>query len=77
VRDGERAFVGSQSLRSHELDLRREVGIIVHDPRIVQGIQRVFEQDWALTTSGRLAAVKSAKAEKAVKNVMAKVMNAN
>ena len=31
IRDGERAFVGSQSLRRLELEKRREVGIIVTD----------------------------------------------
>jgi phosphatidylserine/phosphatidylglycerophosphate/cardiolipin synthase-like enzyme len=49
VRDGRRAFVGSQSLRKLELDERREVGLIVRDAPIVKEIQRVFEQDWALT----------------------------
>jgi phosphatidylserine/phosphatidylglycerophosphate/cardiolipin synthase-like enzyme len=49
VRDGRRAFVGSQSLRKLELDERREVGLIVRDVQVVKEIQRVFEQDWALT----------------------------
>ena len=33
VRDGTRAFVGSQSLRKDELENRREVGLIVTNPR--------------------------------------------
>jgi phosphatidylserine/phosphatidylglycerophosphate/cardiolipin synthase-like enzyme len=49
VRDGRRAFVGSQSLRKLELDERREVGLIVRDVQVVKEIHRVFEQDWALT----------------------------
>ena len=49
VRDGRRAFVGSQSLRKLELDERREIGLIVRDVQVVKEIQRVFEQDWALT----------------------------
>jgi phosphatidylserine/phosphatidylglycerophosphate/cardiolipin synthase-like enzyme len=49
VRDGRRAFVGSQSLRKLELDERREVGLIVREVQVVKDIQRVFEQDWALT----------------------------
>ena len=53
VRDGRRAFVGSQSLRKLELDERREVGLIVRDAPIVKEIQRVFEQDWALTKPAR------------------------
>jgi len=49
VRDGRRAFVGSQSLRKLELDERREVGIIIRDPGIVRGIERTFKRDWKLT----------------------------
>lgn len=52
VRDGRRAFVGSQSLRKLQLDDRREVGLIVRDVAIVKEIQRIFETDWALTKSG-------------------------
>jgi cardiolipin synthase A/B len=53
VRDGEAAFVGSQSLRGLELDLRREVGVIVKDPKTVKGMLEVFEQDWARTDLGQ------------------------
>jgi phosphatidylserine/phosphatidylglycerophosphate/cardiolipin synthase-like enzyme len=53
VRDGDTAFVGSQSLRALELDMRREVGIIVRDPKVVKGICDVFEQDWARTDLGQ------------------------
>lgn len=49
IRDGERAFVGSQSLRKLELDERREVGLIVRDRVIVKAIKSVFEADWKLT----------------------------
>ena len=49
VRDGRRAFVGSQSLRKLELDERREVGLIVRDRPVVSEIARIFEQDWART----------------------------
>jgi len=49
IRDGRRAFVGSQSLRTLELDERREVGLIVRAAPIVKEIQRVFEEDWAKT----------------------------
>jgi phosphatidylserine/phosphatidylglycerophosphate/cardiolipin synthase-like enzyme len=61
VRDGRRAFVGSQSLRKLELDRRREIGIIVIDEKVVKQIQAVFEQDWSLTESGRKAAKKAVK----------------
>lgn len=50
VRDGEQAFIGSQSLRRLELDGRREVGIVITDGRIARRIQTVFEADW--TASG-------------------------
>jgi cardiolipin synthase len=53
IRDGDTAFVGSQSLRSLELDLRREVGLIVRDPKVVKGMLDVFEQDWARTDLGQ------------------------
>jgi phosphatidylserine/phosphatidylglycerophosphate/cardiolipin synthase-like enzyme len=46
MRDGTRAFVGSQSLRKLELDARREVGVIVTEARIVRKMQDVFEADW-------------------------------
>jgi phosphatidylserine/phosphatidylglycerophosphate/cardiolipin synthase-like enzyme len=47
VRDGQVAFVGSQSLREAELDSRRELGLIFRDARAVSGILRTFEADWA------------------------------
>ena len=63
VRDGDTAFVGSQSLRALELDMRREVGIIVRDPKVVKGIQDVFEQDWARTDLGQKEIKQLEKAE--------------
>lgn len=53
VRDGQRAFIGSQSLRKLELDKRREVGVIVTDRKIVEGIMAVFARDWAVTPRGK------------------------
>jgi cardiolipin synthase len=46
IRDRRQAFVGSQSLRRVELDSRREVGIIVHEPKAVSGLIQTFEADW-------------------------------
>jgi len=46
VRDGRRAFVGSQSLRRLELDERREVGILIREGKIVKQIERLFKSDW-------------------------------
>jgi phosphatidylserine/phosphatidylglycerophosphate/cardiolipin synthase-like enzyme len=53
VRDGQAAFVGSQSLRTIELDARREMGVIVKDPKVVRGITRMFEADWSETDAGK------------------------
>jgi phosphatidylserine/phosphatidylglycerophosphate/cardiolipin synthase-like enzyme len=58
VRDGTRAFVGSQSLRKNELDNRREVGLIVNNPSVARKLLQVFEEDW------ESAEVKDQKAEK-------------
>jgi phosphatidylserine/phosphatidylglycerophosphate/cardiolipin synthase-like enzyme len=49
VRDGDTAFVGSQSLRALELDGRREVGVIVKEPKTVKRMQEAFEEDWSKT----------------------------
>ena len=46
VRDGTRAFVGSQSMKRAELDQRREVGLVITDSRIAVQIQRQFDADW-------------------------------
>ena len=53
IRDGKRAFIGSQSLRRLELEKRREVGVIVTDELVVRQMQDVFEKDWAQTPSGK------------------------
>jgi phosphatidylserine/phosphatidylglycerophosphate/cardiolipin synthase-like enzyme len=53
IRDHHDAFLGSQSLRKLELDKRREVGIIVKDASVVAELARTFEDDWALTDSGK------------------------
>jgi len=46
IRDGRRAFIGSQSLRRLELDERREVGLIVRDRQTVKRMEQLFESDW-------------------------------
>jgi phosphatidylserine/phosphatidylglycerophosphate/cardiolipin synthase-like enzyme len=53
IRDGDTAFVGSQSLRSQELDGRREVGLIVKDAKVVKKMLEVFDGDWAKTELGQ------------------------
>jgi phosphatidylserine/phosphatidylglycerophosphate/cardiolipin synthase-like enzyme len=47
VRDGTRAFVGSQSLRKLELESRREVGLLITNPSVAGKILQTFEIDWA------------------------------
>jgi phosphatidylserine/phosphatidylglycerophosphate/cardiolipin synthase-like enzyme len=46
IRDGTRAFVGSQSLRKEELASRREVGLLVSNPAVARKLRQVFEADW-------------------------------
>ena len=53
VRDGNEAFVGSQSFRALELDGRREVGILTKDAKVVKRIAELFESDWAKTDLGQ------------------------
>jgi cardiolipin synthase A/B len=61
IRDGSRAFVGSQSLRRSELDFRREVGLIINNASVTRKMREVFEQDWAESAKGK----EEAPAEKA------------
>src|SRR5712691_8750413 len=64
IRDGKRAFMGSQSLRRLELEKRREVGVIITDEHVVDQMKEIFEEDWAQTESGRRQLKKEKKAEK-------------
>ena len=72
VRDGQQAFVGSQGLRKLELDGRREVGVIVKDPKVVARMVAVFEGDWAETDRARQDVKDAKKDEKAAARVEAK-----
>ena len=47
IRDGQSAFIGSQSLRKAELDARREVGIIFSDRRVISRLLKIFQEDWS------------------------------
>jgi cardiolipin synthase len=51
IRDGTRAFVGSQSLRKDELQKRREVGLLISNPAVTRKLMQVFESDWAESAS--------------------------
>jgi phosphatidylserine/phosphatidylglycerophosphate/cardiolipin synthase-like enzyme len=64
VRDGQRAFIGSQSLRRLELENRREIGVIITDGSVVRQLQQFFALDWSKTDAGRREAKKAAKADK-------------
>jgi cardiolipin synthase len=81
IRDRRQAFVGSQSLRTAEMDSRRELGLIVQDAKSVKKLIDTFESDWASsnanksqvqprekeTTTNEPAAVSEKQADKAVK----------
>jgi cardiolipin synthase A/B len=47
IRDRHQAFVGSQSLRTAELDARRELGLVIQDAKVVTKLVDTFEADWA------------------------------
>jgi cardiolipin synthase len=61
IRDGQRAFVGSQSLRRVELEKRREIGIIVTDGSVIRQMISIFERDWKLADSNGKDVKKEAK----------------
>jgi len=46
IRDGSRAFVGSQSLRRPELNQRREVGVTITNSAVAGKLRDIFEADW-------------------------------
>ncbi len=48
LRDGQNVFIGSQSLRTAELDTRREVGLIFRDLKIASRLAQTFDNDWNL-----------------------------
>jgi phosphatidylserine/phosphatidylglycerophosphate/cardiolipin synthase-like enzyme len=54
IRDRRQAFVGSQSLRTAELNSRREVGLILRDPKAVKKLIDTFESDWTATSAKRV-----------------------
>jgi phosphatidylserine/phosphatidylglycerophosphate/cardiolipin synthase-like enzyme len=64
VRDGESAFVGSQSLRALELDGRREVGLITKDAKVVKRLGGIFEADWAKSAGSAKGSKESKKEQK-------------
>jgi cardiolipin synthase A/B len=80
IRDRRQAFVGSQSLRTAELDFRRELGLIIRDSQAVRKLIETFESDWsspiakkaketALTKAEAAAPAKADEADRAGKAV--------
>lgn len=63
IRDERNAFFGSQSLRTAELDSRREVGLFVKDPKVIKAVIATFEKDWAETKVAKVEAKKDTEAE--------------
>jgi cardiolipin synthase A/B len=61
IRDGRDAFFGSQSLRTAELDSRREVGLIVKNPKVLKAVITAFEKDWAETKVAKVEAKEEAR----------------
>ena len=54
LRDGTHAFIGSQSLRTVELDQRREVGIVFDDAAVIKSLARTFLDDWKIAEEAKL-----------------------
>jgi phosphatidylserine/phosphatidylglycerophosphate/cardiolipin synthase-like enzyme len=53
IRDGSRAFVGSQSLRRPELNQRREVGVVITNSAVARTLRDIFEADWLESASSK------------------------
>jgi phosphatidylserine/phosphatidylglycerophosphate/cardiolipin synthase-like enzyme len=53
IRDGSRAFVGSQSLRRPELNQRREVGVVITNVAVARKLRDIFEADWLESASSK------------------------
>jgi phosphatidylserine/phosphatidylglycerophosphate/cardiolipin synthase-like enzyme len=77
IRDGREAFVGSQSLRVAELDSRREVGVIVRDSKIVNGLAKAFEADWERKKVAIDAEISPGAIKKKLKSVVRKLSPLN
>jgi len=78
IRDGHYVFIGSQSLRVAELEMRREVGLIFRDPKIAAAIAKIFEADWKLAESHKASELPTSepavKAARKVAKVVTKAM---
>lgn len=77
LRDGESAFVGSQSLKKTELDARREIGIVFQHKSTVKRMETIFENDWQksepVTEPDAVIAAFTVPAKKVAKEVVKQV----
>jgi hypothetical protein len=55
--------LGSQSLRTAELDSRREVGLIIRHPEVVKRLVQTFELDWKMADKERAPRPKESKVD--------------
>jgi cardiolipin synthase len=53
LRDRTHAFIGSQSLRTVELDRRREVGMIFDDAAVIKSLANTFLDDWKSSAAAK------------------------
>jgi len=77
VCDRREAFVGSQSLRKAELDSRREVGVIVRNSKIVNGVANTFEADWGTKETAETIADTPRVLKKKLKDMVEKLSPLN
>jgi phosphatidylserine/phosphatidylglycerophosphate/cardiolipin synthase-like enzyme len=77
IRDRRTAFVGSQSLRQPELDARREVGLIIHDRKMVNELLETFEADWEMKEPPARIKIPTRALKKRMKNAVAKLSPLN
>jgi cardiolipin synthase len=59
LRDRTHAFIGSQSLRTVELDRRREVGMIFDDEPVVKSLLKTFLDDWKIAEAEKQKAAET------------------
>jgi cardiolipin synthase len=69
LRDHTHAFIGSQSLRTVELDRRREVGMIFEDEAVIASLSKTFLEDWKRAEVAKLEKTEATPATKMAKRV--------
>ena len=77
IRDRRDAFVGSQSLRTIELDKRREVGVIVSGKKTLSRLVDTFEADWSAKELSDNPEATAKDLKKAVKEASAELTELN